>query len=90
MAAVPAKKMDVPQKMADPIAEKAKAKSVAEQEEPSWKKYLRRAEEKNKMRQESTEEAATSSQKETSFQPLRKNLFPPCRVTRRLPGNWLP
>lgn len=76
MAAVPAKKMDVPQKMADPIAEKAKAKSVAEQEEPSWKKYLRRAEEKNKMRQESTEEAATSSQKGNKLSTLEEESLP--------------
>ena len=76
MAAAPAKKMDVPQKMADPIAETGKAKSVAEQEEPSWKKYLRRAEEKNKMRQESAEEAATSSQKGNKLSTLEEESLP--------------
>jgi len=49
---------------------------VAEQEEPSWKKYLRRAEEKNKMRQESTEEAATSSQKGNKLSTLEEESLP--------------
>lgn len=75
-AAAPSKKMDGAQKAANPIAAKADAKLAAEQDEPSWKKYLRRAEEKNKTAQESAEEVAKPSPEGNKLSTLEEESLP--------------